>query len=100
MAFGLLGMFVKCGRVTVFQGRANKSLAGRDSRPALALKIKTLSRYLAVSLSRCLAISLSRYLAISLSRCLAVSLSHDLAVALSRCHDPREECGRSMVVAT
>ena len=76
MAFGLLGMFVKCGRVTVFQGRANKSLAGRDSRPALALKIKTLSRYL------------------------AVSLSHDLAVALSRCHDPREECGRSMVVAT
>jgi hypothetical protein len=63
MAFGLLGMFVKCGRVTVFQGRANKSLAGRDSRPALALKIKTPSRYLAISLSRYLAISLSRYLA-------------------------------------
>ncbi|CAN1545176.1 hypothetical protein MCERE10_02719 [Burkholderiaceae bacterium] len=55
MAFGLLGMFVKCGRVTVFQGRANKSLAGRDSRPALALKIKTPSRYLAISLSRYLA---------------------------------------------
>ena len=84
MAFGLLGMFVKCGRVTVFQVQANKSLAGRDSRPALALKIKTLSRYLAISLSR--------YLAISLSRCLAVLLSCS--------HDPREECGRSMVVAT
>ena len=53
MAFGLLGMFVKCGRVAVFQGRANKSLAGRDSRPALALIIKMLLRSLAVALRRC-----------------------------------------------
>ena len=54
MAFGLLGMFVKCGRVTVFQGRPNKSLAGRDSKSALALIIKMLLRYLAVALRRCL----------------------------------------------
>jgi hypothetical protein len=76
MAFGLLGMFVKCGRVTVFQGRANKSLVGRDSKPALALITKALPRYFAISLFRYFAIS------------------------LPRCHDPREECGRSMVVAT
>ena len=74
MAFGLLGMFVKCGRVTVFQGRANKSLAGRDSRPALALKIKTPSRYLAISLSRYLAISLSHDLAVALPRYLAATI--------------------------
>jgi hypothetical protein len=84
MAFGLLGMFVKCGRVTVFQGRANKSLVGRDSKPALALITKALPRYFAISLFRYFAISLFRYFAIS----------------LPRCHDPREECGRSMVVAT
>ena len=63
MAFGLLGMFVKCGRVAVFQGRANKSLAGGASGPALALKIKTLSRYPAISLSHDLAIALPRCLA-------------------------------------
>ena len=55
MAFGLLGMFVKCGRVTVFQGRANKSLVGRDSKPALALITKALPRYFAISLFRYLA---------------------------------------------
>ncbi len=58
MAFGLLGMFVKCGQVAVFQGRANKSLAGTDSKSALALIIKMLSRYLAVSLYRYLAVAL------------------------------------------
>jgi hypothetical protein len=82
MAFGLLGMFDKCGQVAVFQGQANKSLVGRDSKLALALIIRMLSRYLAAVLSRCSAASLSRYLAIS----------------LPRCHDPREECGRSMAV--
>ena len=74
MAFGLLGMFVKCGRVAVFQGRANKSLAGGDSKLALALITKALSRYLAISLSRYLAVALSRCLAISLSRCLAATI--------------------------
>jgi len=55
MAFGLLGMFVKCGRVTVFQERANKFLAGGDSKPELTLITKALSRYLAISLSRYIA---------------------------------------------
>ena len=65
MAFGLLGMFVKCGRVSVFQERANKSLAGGDSKLALALIIEMLSRYLAVVLSRCSAVSLSHCLTVS-----------------------------------
>jgi hypothetical protein len=66
MAFGLLGMFVKCGQVAVFQGRANKSLVGRDSKPALALITKALPRYFAISLFR--------YFAVSLSRCLAATI--------------------------
>jgi hypothetical protein len=74
MAFGLLGMFVKCGRVTVFQGRANKSLVGRDSKPALALITKALPRYFAISLFRYFAISLFRYFAISLFRYLAATI--------------------------
>jgi hypothetical protein len=55
VAFGLLGMVGKCGQVAIFQGWANKFLAGRDSKSALALIIKMLSRYLAVALPRCLA---------------------------------------------
>jgi hypothetical protein len=74
MAFGLLGMFAKCGQVAVFQGRANKSLAGRDSKPALALITKALPRYFAISLFRYFAISLFRYFALALPRYLAATI--------------------------
>ncbi len=66
--------------------RASKQiLSGRDSKPALALITKALSRYFAISLFRYFAISLFRYFAISLFRYFAISLQRYLAISLSRC---------------